>query len=260
MAHFNVHKGMQVYGADNALLGTVEDASNGSFVVNGKRLNQDTVASVKGNILHLKGSGDALRVPVVEEQLSVGKREVEAGAVRVHKDVVQEQVSIPVELRHEEVNVQTINTPDRPLRAGETAFQEQTYEVKLMGEEAVVSKTAVVTGEVVIDKTQTVEQRQISDSVRKERVEVEQVAATDVRQQTSSTMQPTTFNHAQLQPGFTVYDAQQNKVGTIKEIRTDGLVVSRGGLQGDTLIPLSAILSANGDRVMLNLAANQVGK
>lgn len=176
MANSNeIRKGMQVYGANNQPLGKVENMVGSSLIVNGQTITREMIARVEGDRIYLTDAANEIRVSLAEEELSVGKREVEAGAVRVHKAVTQEQVSVPVELRREEAHIEKVDTPDRPLRAGEAAFQEQTFEVQLKAEEAVVQKTAVVTGEVVIDKTQQVEKRQISDSVRKERVEVEQM-------------------------------------------------------------------------------------
>ena len=76
-----------------------------------------------------------------------------------------------------------------------------------------------------------------------------------------SNMQPENgFSHAQLQPGFTVYGSVQNKVGTIREVRNGGLLVSDGGFRDDSLIPLAAVQSASGDRVMLSGPANQAEK
>src|SRR2546423_15287435 len=42
-------------------------------------------------------------IPLYEESLNVGKREVEAGSVRLRKIVRTETVSQPIELRHEEL-------------------------------------------------------------------------------------------------------------------------------------------------------------
>ena len=61
-------------------------------------------------------------------------------------------------------------------RAGEDVFDAGTIVVPLRGEEAVVSKETVVTGEVVIDKGRVAEERTITDTVRKQRVEVVQTA------------------------------------------------------------------------------------
>lgn len=118
--------------------------------------------------------GDEMVVPVAEEQLYVTKRQAEVGAVEVRKTVETEQVSVPVELRREEVRVQEVDVADRPLQAGEDAFQGGTIRVPVRGEEAVVQKEAVITGEVVIDKEQTTERQQVSDTVRKEQVEVQE--------------------------------------------------------------------------------------
>ena len=56
------------------------------------------------------------------------------------------------------------------------AFKEGSIEVREMAEEAVVSKTARVTGEVEIGKTATEREETISDTVRKTKVDVEQIA------------------------------------------------------------------------------------
>lgn len=113
------------------------------------------------------------RVPVAEERLNVEKRATELGEVQVHKTVTEEQQTVPVELRREEVHVERVNVGDRPLQPGENAFQEGTIRVPVRGEEAVVNKEAVVTGEVVINKGQTTEQQSVAGTVRREQVEVD---------------------------------------------------------------------------------------
>ena len=116
-----------------------------------------------------------VRVPVYEERLDVEKREVELGEVRLHKTVEEEEVSVPVELRREEVTVDRRDVDARPVEPGaaDTAFQETTIRVPVRGEEAVVDKQAVVTGEVVVTKEQTTERQEITDTVRKERVDID---------------------------------------------------------------------------------------
>jgi len=114
-----------------------------------------------------------IRVPVAEERLNVEKRAAELGEVEIRKTVQQEQVSVPVELMREEVQVQQRDVADRPAQAGDNLFQEGTIRVPVRGEEAVVTKQAVVTGEVVIDKEQLVERQNVTDTVRRERVEVD---------------------------------------------------------------------------------------
>ena len=223
-------------------------------------------------------------MPVAEEQLNVGKREVGGGAVNVHKTVTQEQVNVPVELYREEAHIEKVDTPDRPLRPGEDAFREETFEIPLRAEEAVVSKEAIVTGEVVVNKSQETERRNVTDTVRRERVEVDRQEATAQRgatyenTQTQTNYQPATAattNYSQtnttgrtagqsmdysgqIQEGYTVYGSDEDKVGKVKSLDQNGLLVSRGFLQGDTYVPLSAIASVTEDQVMLNIPASQI--
>jgi len=149
---------------------------------------QDSVVRVEHNRVYVQGIGEReasgaagaasltegegeIRVPVVEEQLQVGTREVDLGEVEVRRRVIEEQQSVPVTLRHEEVTVEQVGTPARPLQPGEEAFQEGTIRVAVRGEEAVVAKEAVVTGEVVVEKDVTQEERQVSDTVRRTEVD-----------------------------------------------------------------------------------------
>lgn len=117
---------------------------------------------------------DEIRVPVAEERLNVGKREVELGEVEIRKTVETEEQTVPITLTRDEVQVREVDVEDRPLRPGDDAFEEGTIRVPVRGEEAVVAKETIVTGEVVIEKDAVAEERRITDTVRKQRVEVEE--------------------------------------------------------------------------------------
>jgi len=122
---------------------------------------------------------DTINVPVYEEELTVGKRQEQIGDVRLHKEVVTEQESIPVTLRHEEVTVERVPFTGQANQADlQNAFQNQDIDVPVMGEEAVVGKQLHEIEEVRLHKQATDEQRQVSDTVRKERVVVEGVDET----------------------------------------------------------------------------------
>jgi uncharacterized protein (TIGR02271 family) len=121
---------------------------------------------------HRVETGDAVRVPITEEQVKVGKREVEEGAVRLRKVVHTETVNQPVELKREEVVVERV-AAGTPGAVPENAFQEGTIEVPLKREEAVVEKTAHVTGEVRLKKNVAHDTQNVHETVRKEEVRVE---------------------------------------------------------------------------------------
>ncbi len=112
-----------------------------------------------------------------EEQLQVGKRQVESGRVRLRKVVHTERQEVPVELRRE--NVQVERTAATGTDVPDTAFQEQEIDVPLTREEPVVDKQARVTGEVQLNKTTETETRTVGGEVRSEDVEV--VDDTNVR-------------------------------------------------------------------------------
>jgi uncharacterized protein (TIGR02271 family) len=116
-----------------------------------------------------------------EERLAVGKREVEAGQVHARKVVHTEQVSVPVELRREDVVIERV--PASEVRAGDPsdAFAEKSVEVVLHADEAVVSKEAHVTGAVRLSKAAQVETHVVTDTVQKEDVEVTREGQTEVR-------------------------------------------------------------------------------
>lgn len=122
----------------------------------------------------LKGNEEAT-LPVVEEEIRVGKREVERGGVRVRAHVTETPVDETVELRQEHVHVER-RPADRPLGAGELdQLRDQTIEVKERGEETVVSKEARVVEEVVVRKDVETHQERVQDTVRRTDVEVEQL-------------------------------------------------------------------------------------
>ena len=120
-------------------------------------------------------SGGDEVIPIAEEELHVGKRQVGHGRVRIQSRVVERPVEEQVTLRDETVAVErrpvSGTTPAGTL--GSDPFQERTIEVEERDEEAVVSKEARVVEEVVVRKD--VEQRTetVSDTVRKTEVDVE---------------------------------------------------------------------------------------
>lgn len=126
----------------------------------------------------LDAGQEEARVSVSEEELQVGKREVETGRVRVRKVVRTEQQEVPVTLRREEVEIERV--PASGAEVPSDAFQEREIEVPLTREEPVVGKEAHVTGEVRVGKDVETEQRTVGGAVRREEVEVDRDTDTGV--------------------------------------------------------------------------------
>lgn len=118
-----------------------------------------------------------------EEELQVGKRQVESGRVRVRKVVRTEQREVPVELRHEDVEIERV--PASGQNVSDDAFQEEEIDVPVMREEPVIGKQAHVTGQVRVGKDVETEQRTVGGEIRKEDVEVDRDVDTDVTDNTS---------------------------------------------------------------------------
>ena len=117
-------------------------------------------------------AGDRETIPVVEENLRVGKRDVNSGSVRVRAYTVEQPIREDVSLRDESVSIER-HAVDRPLTDADNAFRDRTISAQEHHEEAVVSKDARVVEEIGIRKEATERTETISDSVRKTEVEVE---------------------------------------------------------------------------------------
>ena len=123
--------------------------------------------------------GEEQRLPVVEEELRVGKREVRRGGVRVFSEVHERPVEEQVTLREENVRVERVPV-DRAVdsRTMDT-FREGTIELTETAEEAVVDKRARVKEEVVVSKDVNTRTETIRDTVRSTDVRVEQTGGVD---------------------------------------------------------------------------------
>jgi uncharacterized protein (TIGR02271 family) len=115
-----------------------------------------------------------------EEQLRVGKQQVETGRVRLRKFVVEENVTETVPVTREEVRIE--REPITDANVGNAmdgpAISEEEHEVVLHAERAVVQKEAVPVERVRVDVDTVTEQQQVNETVRKEQIEMEGGEAT----------------------------------------------------------------------------------
>lgn len=111
-------------------------------------------------------------IPVAEEQLRIGKRDVSHGRVKVRSYVVEEPVSEDVSLRDERVDIER-RPVDRAATSTDGLFRDQTIEMEEHGEEAVVSKEARVTEEIGLRKRADQRSETVSDTVRHTEVEID---------------------------------------------------------------------------------------
>jgi len=117
-------------------------------------------------------TGDVIRVPVHEEELTATKRPVDKGQVRIDKDVVSEERTLDVPVTEERVHV-TRRAVDRDATDTADAFDERTIDVPVQSEAVDVQKRTRVAEEVEISKEPVTRTERVSDTVRREEVHVD---------------------------------------------------------------------------------------
>ena len=129
---------------------------------------------------HGVGEEEAMRLVLNEEQLAIGKREVETGEIGVRKHVETQHVHENVQLRHEEVEVERRPITDGYSAAGNaTIGEDEDIRMTLHAEEAVVEKRVVPTEELVVRKREVVENQPVDTTLRRETAEVDREVRTD---------------------------------------------------------------------------------
>ncbi|WP_244627477.1 YsnF/AvaK domain-containing protein [Microvirga tunisiensis] len=141
-------------------VGSAPSVSSGVASVRAEDLDTEAVASLRrtgvaGAETGLSERGEQV-LPVVEERLRVGKRDVSHGHVRVRSYVVGTPVDEQVSLRKERIAIER-RPADRALSDADQAFQERAIEVEGRSEEAVVSKEAGQRTETVFDTVRETE-------------------------------------------------------------------------------------------------------
>jgi len=114
-------------------------------------------------------------IPVIEEELQVGKRTVETGGVRLRSRIIERPVEENLRLREERVYVN--RTPvDRAATSSDfDSFKEGEIEMREHAEVPVVSKEARIVEEVSLGKESNERSETIRDTVRKTEVDVENI-------------------------------------------------------------------------------------
>ena len=115
--------------------------------------------------------GDELKVQRAEEELRVGTRQREAGAMRVRKRVRTDRECVRVPKRREEVRVERV--PIEGREATEAEIGEEEFFVPVSEEEVVVEKRPVVKEEIRVRKDVVEDEEVVERDVRKEEVDID---------------------------------------------------------------------------------------
>lgn len=124
-------------------------------------------------------AGRDLTIPVVEEELQVGKRAEQRGGARIHTYIQEHPVQQQVDLRDEHVTVER-RPANRPASPDEVSrMREDTFVVTETAEVPVVQKTARVVEDVVVGKETSRHTETVADTVRRTDVQVDRMPGSE---------------------------------------------------------------------------------
>ncbi len=114
-----------------------------------------------------------LVIPLAEERLTVGTREVSLGEVIIRKRVIEEEQMVPVMVRREVVEVLRLAPGEGVPDDWKNDPTTEIARLPLSGTEPMIAKEAFVTREVTVEREARAEERQITDTVRREHIETD---------------------------------------------------------------------------------------
>lgn len=135
----------------------------------------NTGATQTSSSARTSGAQTSKAIPVIQEELKVGKRQVQRGGVRVYQHVEEKPVNQSIGLREDHVKVER-HAVDKPASPADiAALKGGSFELRETAEEAVVEKTARVVEEVVVGIESTERTAQINDKLKRTEVDIEQL-------------------------------------------------------------------------------------
>lgn len=112
-------------------------------------------------------------IPLAEERVSVTKREVESGRLRIHVSVEERQDAVPVELSHDEVEVERVPVNKAVTELPIVRLEGTTTIIPVVEEVVVVEKRFILVEEIHVRRKSVTETRQIPVALRSEHVRIE---------------------------------------------------------------------------------------
>ncbi|MBC3541135.1 YsnF/AvaK domain-containing protein [Rufibacter sediminis] len=157
--------GSYAAGADTTYTGTTTNTSLAD--------NSLTDNSLTDRTTDIRDTTDSTSIPIIEENLQVGKREIETGGARLRSRIVERPVEEHLRLRSEHVRVER-RAVDRPASDADfNSFREGDIELTEHAEVPVVNKEARVVEEVSLGKEVEERDEVIRDTVRSTEVDVD---------------------------------------------------------------------------------------
>ncbi len=138
----------------------------------------DETSATRSNVVNMNRDRDVTDrevIPVVEENLEVGKRAVERGGARIRSRVIEKPVEANVRLREEHVVVNRRPVNRAVTESDVNNLQEGEIELTERAEVPVVNKQARVVEEIEVGKTVEERDETVRDTVRRTDVDVQEI-------------------------------------------------------------------------------------
>jgi len=125
------------------------------------------------NITDRNRNAEGTTIPVIEENVQIGKQQVRTGGAYIKARIVEKPIEETVNLREEHLNIER-NPVDRPANSTDfDTFKEGVIELEERAEVPVVNKEARVVEEINVNKEVTERTETVRDTVRKTEVDIE---------------------------------------------------------------------------------------
>ena len=113
-------------------------------------------------------------IPLVEERIVVTKREVETGRLRVRVSVEEREDAVPIELSHQEVEIERVPVNKAVRQLPSVRLEGSTTIIPVVEEVVVVERRLVVVEEIHVRRRSTTETQRVPVRLKSERVHIEQ--------------------------------------------------------------------------------------
>ena len=120
-----------------------------------------------------KASADMIRIPVVEERVSIGKRAVETGRVQVHSRVVEDRSVLSETVTSESVSVERVPIGRDIDEVPPVREEDGVVIVPVVEERLIVTRQLVLREEIRLIKREHEETVEIPVSLKRKEIEIE---------------------------------------------------------------------------------------
>jgi uncharacterized protein (TIGR02271 family) len=112
-------------------------------------------------------------IPLVEERVSVIKREVETGRYRIRVSVEERQENVPVELSHDEVEIERVPVNRAVSQLPSVRLEGSTTIIPVVEEVVVVEKKLVLVEEIHVRRKSSTQTEHIPVTIRAEQADID---------------------------------------------------------------------------------------